>query len=110
MQQLVEYIHTQDPTLKGWSRRIIYKMAQFYDVYSSEQFIARTAALKLLPASTEFVPILAAQMDEGQIVPPQATQIQQLLKTTWTNHQIIMNSCSLLINKYSISSMQNTNI
>ena len=97
VQQLAEYIHTQDPTLKGWSRRTIYKMVQFYDVYSSEQFIARTAALKLLPASTEIVPILAAQMDEGQIVPPLATQIQQfLLKTTWTNHQIIMNSCSLL--------------
>ena len=92
VQQLAEYIHTQDPTLKGWSRRTIYKMVQFYDVYSSEQFIARTAALKLLPATTEIVPLLAAQMDEGQIVPPLATQIQQfLLKTTWTNHQIIMN-------------------
>lgn len=109
VQQLAEYIHTQDPTLKGWSRRTIYKMVQFYDVYSSEQFNARVNTLKLLPAPCELVPMSLAQMD-GTIVPPLATQIEDvqsmppmaaqiqqfLLRTTWTNHQIIMNSCSLI--------------
>ena len=31
VQQLAEYIHTQNPTLKGWSRANIYKMVQFYE-------------------------------------------------------------------------------
>lgn len=109
VQQLAEYIHTQDPTLKGWSRRTIYKMVQFYDVYSSEQFNARVNTLKLLPAPCELVPMSLAQMDrtivpplatqieDVQSMPPMAAQIQQfLLRTTWTNHQIIMNSCSLI--------------
>ena len=38
VRQLSEYIRTQDPTIKGWSYRIIYKMVQFYETYSSESF------------------------------------------------------------------------
>lgn len=97
VQQLAEYIHTQDPTLKGWSKRTIYKMVQFYDVYSSEQFINRATTLKLLPAEEEFVPTPLAQINANEIVPPMAAQFQQfLMKTTWTNHQIIMSNCSLI--------------
>ena len=82
VQQLAEYIHTQDPTLKGWSRRTIYKMVQFYDVYSSEQFIARATTLKLLPASQEIVPIASAQIDATEFVPFQSAQLQKLLQKT----------------------------
>jgi hypothetical protein len=82
VQQLAEYIHTQDPTLKGWSRRTIYKMVQFYDVYSSEQFIARATMLKLLPASQEIVPIASAQIDATEFVPFQSAQLQKLLQKT----------------------------
>ena len=108
VQQLAEYIHTQDPTLKGWSRRTIYKMVQFYDVYSSTQFVERVESLKMLSFSQqfmppvvaqmtkmEFVPMQSAQMDDKQFVSPMVAQIQQfLLKTTWTNHQIILQCCS----------------
>ena len=76
VQQLAEYIHTQDPTLKGWSRRTIYKMVQFYDVYSSEQFIARATTLKLLPASQEIVPSTVAQINTAKIVPMASAQIE----------------------------------
>lgn len=38
VRQLSEYIRTQDPTIKGWSYRTIYKMVQFYETYSSESF------------------------------------------------------------------------
>lgn len=109
VQQLAEYIHTQDSTLKGWSRRTIYKMVQFYDVYSSAQFVERANSLKLLYAPEKIVPILSAKLDKSivpplaaqfeivQLMPPMAAQIQQfLLRTTWTNHQIIMSNCSLL--------------
>lgn len=82
VQQLAEYIHTQDPTLKGWSRRTIYKMVQFYDVYSSEQFIARATTLNLIPAVQEFVPIASAQIDATEFVPFQSAQLQKLLQKT----------------------------
>lgn len=96
VQQLAEYIHTQDPTLKGWSRRTIYKMVQFYDVYSSEQFIARATMLKLLPASQEIVPIASAQIDATEFVPFQSAQLQFLTKTTWSNHCSIFQRCTTI--------------
>lgn len=96
VQQLAEYIHTQDPTLKGWSRRTIYKMVQFYDVYSSEQFIARATTLKLLPASQEIVPIASAQIDAIEFVPFQSAQLQFLTKTTWSNHCSIFQRCTTI--------------
>lgn len=96
VQQLAEYIHTQDPTLRGWSRRTIYKMVQFYDVYSSEQFIARATTLKLLPASQEIVPIASAQIDATEFVPFQSAQLQFLTKTTWSNHCSIFQRCTTI--------------
>ena len=96
VQQLAEYIHTQDPTLKGWSRRTIYKMVQFYDVYSSEQFISRATTLKLLPASQEIVPIASAQIDATEFVPFQSAQLQFLTKTTWSNHCSIFQRCTTI--------------
>ena len=110
VQQLAEYIHTQDPTLKGWSRRTIYKMVQFYDVYSSEQFIARATTLKLLPAlqaivptvlaqidTTEIVPFQTAQINGGQIVPFEMAQFTNFLtRIGWTNHQIILQRCTTI--------------
>ena len=38
--QLSEYIRSQHPDLKGYSKRSIYNMVMFYDEYSSETFIA----------------------------------------------------------------------
>ena len=75
VQQLAEYIHTQDPTLKGWSRRTIYKMVQFYDVYSSAQFVERANSFRLLSAHEKIVPISSAQLDKS-IVPPSAAQFE----------------------------------
>lgn len=106
VQQLAEYIHTQNPTLKGWSKRTIYKMVQFYETYSMTQFIERATSLKLLSkpsdeiepiSSAQIVPPSVTQMGSSLIVPPAAAQISNfLLRTTWTNHQIILNSCELV--------------
>jgi len=63
VQQLAEYIHTQNPTLKGWSRMNIYRMVKFYETYSSAPFVERATSLKLLPKSTaEIVPMKMAQI------------------------------------------------
>ena len=105
VQQLAEYIHTQNPTLKGWSRRTIYKMVQFYETYTSSAFNGLIEHLKLnrhnLPTlsgqlnSTEIVPFETAQMGHNIIVSFEMAQIPSLLlKTGWTNHQIILNRCS----------------
>ena len=38
--QLSEYIRTKQPKLKGYSRRSVYNMVQFYEEYSSENFLS----------------------------------------------------------------------
>ena len=88
VQQLAEYIHTQNPTLKGWSKRTIYKMVQFYETYTTVQFVGRATSLKLLskPAD-EIVPTESAQIKSSSIVPISSAQIPKfLLRTTWSNH------------------------
>ena len=111
VQQLAEYIHTQNPTLKGWSRMNIYRMVKFYDTYSSAPFIERATSLKLLSQSTdEIVPAESAQivstpliqMEHNIIMSPPVTQIvptlliqipQFLLRTSWSNHIAIFSRC-----------------
>lgn len=103
VRQLSEFIRTQNPTLRGWSYRTIYKMVQFYDTYSSEsfnQFIQETRLTKHLERKTEsddgqeLMPIEMAQMTRTEFVPFEMAQIPNVLFSTgWTNHQIIMNRC-----------------
>ena len=105
--QLSEYIRTQRPDIKGYSRSSIYNMVLFYDEYSSETFI--TTVEKYL--SAEFVLPLAAQIETQSILPNtdsniivQSAPIQivqsvlgQMPKvlelTTLTNHVEILCRC-----------------
>ena len=95
VQQLAEYIHTQNPTLKGWSKVSIYRMVKFYEAYSSIEFIKRASTLKLLqkttdefvsPAATQIVSTPLTQIGHTAIVSTPLTQIPKfLLRTTWSN-------------------------
>lgn len=62
--QLSEYIRSQHPEIKGYSRRNIYNMVMFYDEYSTETFT--TIVNKYLDA--EFVQPMAAQIKVKQLV------------------------------------------
>ncbi len=89
VRQLSEYIHTQDPTVKGWSYRTIYKMVQLYEAYSSESFTA------LLETTTPSNLIACQQMDSySEFVSIELAQIPNVLFSTgWSNHQLILNRC-----------------
>lgn len=103
VRQLAEYIHTQDPTVRGWSYRTIYKMVQFYETYSSPAFIELIGKVKpqqIVPyemvqiPSRQIVPIQSAQIQSNPIVPIGLAQIPSVLFSTgWSNHQLIMNYC-----------------
>ena len=100
VRQLSEYIRTQDPTIKGWSYRTIYKMVQFYETYSSESFkelmqstkLAQFTKMELPSAATGFVPFEMAQIMPKEFVPTELAQIPSVLFFTgWSNHQLILN-------------------
>ena len=97
VQQLAEYIHTQNPTLKGWSTRTIYRMVQFYETYSTNSFAERAVSLKLMPASDEFVTTPLTQIGHNIIVSTPLAQMPKfLLRTSWSNHLAILNRCSTI--------------
>ncbi len=101
--QLSEYIRTQDPTSRGWSYRTIYKMVQLYDTYSRTEFGALVRRMQMdgfahpqiEPLSESgIVPVGLAQIEKAGIVPIELAQIPSVLFATgWSNHQMIMSRC-----------------
>ncbi len=97
--QLSEYIRTERPDLKGYSRRNIYNMVMFYDEYSS---LAFTETVRRF-LGVEFVQPETAQLVDGrlcpvekpfQIVQPETAQMPKILElTTLTNHIEILCRC-----------------
>ena len=102
--QLSEYIRTKQPKLKGYSRRSVYNMVQFYEEYSSESFLSIASQY----LSEEFVQPKIAQINEKaivkenrgttdlpmEIVQPRIGQFPKLLTlTTLTNHIEILCRC-----------------
>ena len=105
--QLSEYIRSQRPDIKGYSRRSIYNMVMFYEEYSSETF-AMTVEKYL---NREFVQTVSAQIEAShskpssgraiiaqpettQIVQPRIGQMPKILGlTTLSNHVEILCRC-----------------
>ena len=102
--QLSEYIRSQRPDIKGYSRRSIYNMVMFYDEYSSKTFCATVEKYLNL----EFVRPTTAQIEASQptqetavIVQTASAQLQptsgqmpQILElTTLSNHIEILCRC-----------------
>ena len=105
--QLSEYIRSQRPDIKGYSRRSIYNMVMFYEEYSSETF-ALTIEKYL---SSEFVQPTSAQIEvnprrltqkvtaivqplAAQFVQPMIGQMPKVLElTTFSNHIEILCRC-----------------
>lgn len=103
--QLSEYIRSQRPDIKGYSRRSIYNMVMFYDEYSSETFSVTVE--KYL--NSEFVQPKTAQIEanrltqetavivqtaSAQLVQPTSGQMPQILElTTLSNHIEILCRC-----------------
>ena len=103
--QLSEYIRSQRPDIKGYSKRSIYNMVMFYDVYSSETFIAtirqylntefvqpKTAQIEASDHKQE-VPVIV-QPKTAQFVQPTVRQMPKILElTTLSNHIEILCRC-----------------
>ena len=71
MTEFEDYLKTRNPKLRGFGRRQIYNMVEFYDTYSSREFADIFKRLRLW----EFVQSAIAQLPDGQIVQPAAAQM-----------------------------------
>jgi predicted nuclease of restriction endonuclease-like (RecB) superfamily len=105
--QLSEYIRSQHPEIKGYSRSSIYNMVMFYDEYSSENFAstiekylnsefvqpasAQVENIKLLPQNED---VVIVQPKTAQIAQPKTRQMPKILElTSLTNHIEILCRC-----------------
>jgi len=95
---LADYLKRQNPRRRGLSKRNLYNMVKFYDVYSRPIFIDRISQLNI----KEFVQLPTAQIQDTTIVQLPTAQLETtsntpipalLTITTFTNHVEIMNRC-----------------
>lgn len=103
--QLSEYIRSQRPDIKGYSRRSIYNMVMFYDEYSSETFsvtVEKYLNSEFVQPKTAQIEVSQPEQKEAVIVQPRTAQIVQsasgqmpkiLELTTLTNHIEILCRC-----------------
>lgn len=95
---LADYITEKQPLLKGFNRRGLYRMKQFYEVYSNEEIVSTL----LTQINNEKVSPVVTQLEvESNIqkVSPLVTQLENgvsifytriLSKINWTHHLLIL--------------------
>ena len=64
--ELSEYLRTQNPSLRGYSRANIYNMVSLYDAYSSEDFLAYAEKFSLNREKHPIVQFETGQLDGGE--------------------------------------------
>ena len=87
--ELSEYLRTKDPSLKGYSRRTLYKMVQFYETYSASSFMHMLNQLKL---SEPYLLPENIKKQERQIVPFQMAQMPKILFRKKPCNEVYKNS------------------
>ncbi|MBU0486877.1 MAG: hypothetical protein KKD31_02880 [Bacteroidetes bacterium] len=113
--ELVTYIERHYPGLKGFNRRGLYRMKQFYEVYSSDDFVlpiatqleiwvSTTVSGKNLSAQvsnsvdiTENVSAVRSQKHDGELLKKQVLDLI-LAKVNWTNHRLILSKTNQIPN------------
>lgn len=98
---LATYITEKQPLLRGFNRRGLYRMKQFYEVYSSDEIVS-TLATQFKKDEIQFVsPAVTHKGNKNKIekVSPLVTQIEDtvfefckkvLSKINWTHHLLIL--------------------
>ena len=89
VRQLAEYIHTQNPSVRGWS----YSFPTFTELIGKVKSQIVPVEMAQIP-NQQIMPIQSAQIFSQTIVPIRLAQIPDvLLSTGWSNHQLILNYC-----------------
>ena len=100
--QLSEFLRRNDPSLRGFSRKNLYRMVSFYETYSSAEFAEQIAALPFVKSivSSETTQLQIPDNQNDVIVSFEMTQLEPnvsfpriLLLVNWTSHVEIMASC-----------------
>lgn len=88
---LVDYLKKEQPTLKGFDRRAIYRMVEFYDIYSNDKFVetASPQIQSIVYKDNIIVGTVSPQIGEENKILPFLTLIN------WSSHIEILSACKL---------------
>lgn len=95
--ELAQYIQKQHPEIKGFDKKNLYRMCQFYQIYKDLQIVAPVVRQF---QSTDYEPesIVAPvvpqlqQFDESDLIDVRNTVLSQI---SWSHHLIIMGRCKI---------------
>lgn len=91
VQQLAEYLKSQEPTLKGFDKRGLYRMVQFYDSYAAEEFLLAIAPhLKQLKKANVSTALTQFENTNNELDIFVSTVLTQI---SWSNHLEILVAC-----------------
>jgi hypothetical protein len=89
--QLADFLKINDPNLKGFDKREIYRMVQFYDTYSHPEFVVTvTPQLKMLEKSNVVTVSPQIQSNDNQLNEFVSSLMTQI---SWSHHIQILSSC-----------------
>ena len=100
--ELAGYIQLKHPEIKGFTRRSLYRMKQFYETYASASFmISEVRQNQNIDFQANLiVPSSGTQMETSEVVPSMRTQFELtnirntiLTKLSWTHHRTIFSRC-----------------
>ena len=100
--ELAGFIELKYPEIKGFTRRSLYRMKQFYETYAASSFmVSEVKQIHNIDfQSNAFVPPLGTQLETSEVVPSTRTQFELtdirktiLTKLSWTHHRTIFSRC-----------------
>lgn len=88
---LVNYLRKVQPNLKGFDRRTVYRMVEFYDVYSNNEFVetASPQIQSVVSKDNIIVGTVSPQIGEENKI------VSLLALINWSSHIEILSGCKL---------------
>jgi len=90
------FLKKRNPQLKGFDRRAIYRMVQFYDTYSIPEFVAALQPQIAEDKEQQFVAALQPQYNSVSSESTDNIFIDFLAQLSWSAHLEILSGCSTL--------------
>lgn len=98
--ELAGHIRQYNPEIKGFDRRGLYRMKQFYETYSQSSLLLPGNPQRSVVAPVEIVSAAGTQLTDTEFVSAAGTQIETqniryslLVKLSWTHHRTIFSRC-----------------
>jgi len=91
--ELADFIQKNNPELKGFNRRGVYRMIQFYESYVSTKFVA--PAVRQIQGSDNEKDVIVSPLVSQFDFQPQDIRNTVLAELSWTNHLIIFSRCKI---------------